>query len=79
MTLIRGRRRLAQRGQASKTLTNWSKNKDHKDLLGLNKSRSFMALIGPFETPIGPLQTPFPTFLTSDVAQYKQKNIDHLL
>ncbi len=76
MTLVRGRGWLAWRGQASKALTNQSNDGDYEDPLGSNKSGHAEAPIGP-EAPTGPPQAPPPA--APNVAQYMQKNMDHLL
>ncbi len=76
MTSVRRRSRPVRRDQASEAPTNRSNNRDYEDFLGSNKS-------GPSEAPIGPEalarspQAPSPAAF--DVAQYTQKDMDHLL
>ncbi len=75
MTSVRGRGRPVWRGQASKAPTDWSNNGDHKNSLGSNKP-------GPSEAPIrseAPARPPHaPPPAAPDVAQYIQKDMDHL-
>ena len=60
MTSVRGQSYLTQKSQASKALTNWSNNKDHKNPLGLNKLRPskaptrLEALAGPSQALLPP-------------------------
>ncbi len=72
MTSVRGRGRPTRRGQASEAPLS---NGDHEDPLGSNEPGPSEAP----EAPIGPPDTPLPTFRTPDVARYIQKDMDHLL
>ncbi len=74
MTSVRGRGQPVWTSQASEASTNWFNNGDHKDPLGLNKRRPFEA---PTEALVRPSQTP--SAMAPDIAQYTQKNMDHLL
>ena len=74
MTLVQGQGEPTQRSQAFEPSTDWSNNKNHENLQELNKPE-------PFETPeapIGPSKTQFPILPTPDIAQYIQKDMDHL-
>ncbi len=83
MTLVRERGWSAQKSQTSKAPTgpsfNRSDDKDHKDLLGLNKPRPFEALIGPYEAPIELSQTPLLEALEINVFQFTQKDLDQII
>ena len=71
MTSIRGRGRFVQKSQAFEAPTNRSNNEDYKDLLGSNKLELFEVFIG---LPQVLLFAP-PTF---NIAQYTQKDMNHL-
>ena len=71
MTLVREQKRLAQKGQASVASIDQFSNEHHKDLLRSNKPR-------PSKVHIRPPQALLLIFPAPDVAQYTQKDMNHL-
>ena len=84
MTSVQEQGRPAQKNRASEAPTDWFNNRDHENPLKSNKPglpKASEAPMGPFKT----LKPPTRLFVTlllvplvPDVAQYIQKDIDHL-